>query len=446
VFTEPWNPHLPILWWSTFLVTAWLVACGDPLGLPVLALSGALCAQTHVPYLAPVAAITVVATAVGLRRMHAEARWRWTAAALLLAAVAWAPPLVDQLRHDPGNLEVIVESAQDPSEPLVGWADGARLALERFDLVQLGRAAVDPGRLTEQDAAGATAARGGALVVLALASTAARWRTSTPDDRALAAVAAAAAVLFVVSVARIPGFPWTYLLLWGWTIAGLLAWTFASAIAFWARPRVPAWARRPPLAVAGVVLAIVALAWAGRAGSQAEPANPVTSRTVVALVPDVLDALDEDERYRVAWSDPVHLGAHGVGMFLELERRGIDVVVDPDVARSFGDHRTDAGAADRQLIVASGAAIARWDDDPDARRLAAVDARTGAERAEAERLAAELVKVLRETGRPDLVPTVEAGRALNVALDVDVDPAARRLALRLDALGAPAAVYIVSAE
>lgn len=49
--TEPWNPHLPLLWFVAFLVAVWAVADGDlPMLLPAV-LAGSICAQTHVPYL-----------------------------------------------------------------------------------------------------------------------------------------------------------------------------------------------------------------------------------------------------------------------------------------------------------------------------------------------------------------------------------------------------------
>ncbi len=442
VFTEPWNPHLPLLWWSTFLVAAWIALSGDATSLPVLALAGALCAQTHVPYLAPVGVITVVSVVVCLGWPERARAWRWTAAALVLALVAWAPPLLDQLRHDPGNLGVIVEHAQDPPSSPVGWGEGTRLALERLDLVQAGRAVTDPGLLTRQDAPGASSLRGAALLAAAAVVGVVRLRRAPREERALVGLAGLGATLLVVSVARIPGFPWTYLMLWGWTIALLLAWGTVSAVVRLARVRIEGWTR--PAAALAASVALLLLAWGGRAGSQAELTNPVVSRAVRALVPDVIGEVARDDRYVVTWQDAVHLGGNGYGMYLELERRDRDVLVAPSLAAGFGQHRAAGGErVDGQLVVASGAAIADWDAEPDARRIANVDVRTPTERADAQRIEEDLVDVLRRTGRTDLVATVRAGGALQVAVDAAIDPAARRLALHLDALGAPVAVYLM---
>src|SRR4030095_506812 len=43
--TEPWIPHVPILWFVVFLLAVWSVASDDPWMLPVAAATGSLCAQ-----------------------------------------------------------------------------------------------------------------------------------------------------------------------------------------------------------------------------------------------------------------------------------------------------------------------------------------------------------------------------------------------------------------
>src|SRR5690606_8993966 len=109
---EPWNPYLPLMWWVVFLLAAWSVAVGDVAMLPVAVFAGSLCAQTHVPYagmVAGVGAVAAAAAAVAWRRAGPgselrRATARWGAGALVLAAVLWAPPLVDQATNDPGNL------------------------------------------------------------------------------------------------------------------------------------------------------------------------------------------------------------------------------------------------------------------------------------------------------------------------------------------------------
>src|SRR5262249_2666798 len=49
---DPWNPHLPVLWWLVFVLAIWAVVCDDLPMLPVAAFAGSFCAQTHISYVA----------------------------------------------------------------------------------------------------------------------------------------------------------------------------------------------------------------------------------------------------------------------------------------------------------------------------------------------------------------------------------------------------------
>lgn len=168
LFTEPWNPHLPILWWPAFLVAVWCALSGDAAVLPVAVLAGAVCAQTHVSYLGAVGLLTIAAGVLSLGwpdRACAARPGRWGLAAIALGVVLWAPPVIDQVRHDPRNAGLLVDHLLHTPDPPVGLLDGGHLVLERLDLVHLARAVVvDPGRLADSYPAGASAVRGGLLV------------------------------------------------------------------------------------------------------------------------------------------------------------------------------------------------------------------------------------------------------------------------------------------
>jgi hypothetical protein len=459
LFTEPWNPHLPVLWWSAFLAAAWCVLCGDAPALPVLVLAGAVCAQSHLSYLGPVGVITVVAVVVGIAwpgDEPARHRFRWLGGAALLGVVLWAPPALDQLRHDPGNASLLADPLLDPPEAPIGLREGGRLVLERLDVAHLVRsAAVDPGRLADSYPEGASAARGGLLLTVALAVGAAAWGSARRPLRAAQGLAAVALLLGVTSAARIFGYPWSYLLLWGWadglllllvTIAGVPVAT--SAV----RARV-AWRRDGPVAGARAqgalvgLLGVLLVATSARASVRAAGAsatNPVVSRTVRALLPGVLEGLAPGERYLVTWADSIHLGGHGYGMVDELERHGVAVAVADDLATQFGRHRTVRGGdpVAGHLVVATGRGRSTVAAEPGARVLAQVDVRTAAERAEQAAVHDELVAVLQDAGLDELVPAVD-DNLLGVAFDPRLPAAARSLVARLDALGAPAAVYLV---
>ena len=50
--------------------------------------------------------------------------WRWVAAAVVVVAVCWAAPLIDEIEHSPGNLTLIVQTTSDRGTTLgatIGW-------------------------------------------------------------------------------------------------------------------------------------------------------------------------------------------------------------------------------------------------------------------------------------------------------------------------------------
>lgn len=447
LFTEPWNPYLPLLWWPAFLVGVWCALQGDAVGLAVVVVAGSICGQTHVPYLGPVGVLTALAVAGWARRSDAGHRLRRLAAVALLAAALWAPPVLDQLVHHPGNASLLADHLLSPSEPEVGVRDGGRLVLEHLDLAHLVRATlVDAGRLGERYPTGASAGRGALTAAVLGAVIVVGARRSTQEAGAAALVVLVATVAALLAAARILGYPWGYLTLWMWPLGLAAALAAVATVVTQGGDRValrrgqrPTW-----LALLGLLLVAALTTAAVVPARRAAPTNPIVGRTVLALVPDVVAALQPGGRYLVTWSDSIHLGAHGYGLFDELERRGVDVVVPASYATQFGRHRAVGGdPVTGQLVVATGQAIERWVDQP-GRELASVDVRTTAERAEARRVRVELVSVLRHAGLDRLVPSVD-DNLFAVAFDPQLPAAARPLLDRLDVLGAPAAVFLVPA-
>ncbi len=463
LFTEPWNPHLPLLWWPAFLAAVWCALAGDRRALLVVALAGAICAQTHVSYLGPVAVLTVVAAAVAVWRPGSCSDRRttgpWLAAAALLLVVLWTPTIADQMRHDPGNLTLLGEHLLDPPEAPLGGRTAARLVLEHLDVVHLARSSLTgPGALGARYPVGASAVRGAALLVAAGAAAALRRRRSAAndgagvhgarpadiggrDEAAGQALAGLAVALVGLAVSRIFGVPWGYLLLVIWPVSLVLVLVVAAGLASGVARHAGGAAR-----IALPLTAVLALVVSGRASAaawDAEATNPVVSRTVLALVPEVVAALDLEDRYLVSWDDAIHLGGHGYGMVVELERRGVRVAVSDGLATQFGRHRrVAAGPIDAELVVATGLAIDRWAAVPGSVELARADTRTSAERSAAADVRAELLDVLRAAGLVDLVPTLD-DNLLAVAFDPRLPTTARNIIDRLDRLGAPAAVFLV---
>jgi len=97
------------------------VLCGDVVMLPVAVLAASFCAQTHVPYLGLALGIGALATGAALlrwRQTPEERRTivRWLALSAGLGVVLWLPPTIDQVRHDPGHYQRLIEHFSDPDE------------------------------------------------------------------------------------------------------------------------------------------------------------------------------------------------------------------------------------------------------------------------------------------------------------------------------------------
>jgi hypothetical protein len=459
LFVEPWNPYMAFLWWLVFLLALWVVVSDDLALLPVAVFAGTYCMQTHISYagLAPGAALLAIG-AVALqvvRRRHDRAALRriagWTAMAAGLLVVLWIPPLLDEVRNDPGNLAIIRASFANPTEPSVGLGgEAARIFLSYLS----------PGpflghfRATELLAHRGSMVPG--LVVLGVWATAAvlswRRRSEHPDVARLHLVVAAALACGFVSITRIQGQVRHYLLLWEWATAVLVAvatgWT---AVALWrARsPRAPV--RAPALSAAAAVgmVATAAFAWeAAHVQVQSLGETTVLSHlappTVAALRSGGVPGGGEDGRYLVRWDeDELLFGSGGFGLLSELERAGLDVGAPAHHAAAVVEHRVRAlpDATATVNYVVGPDVIAKWRAVPGAVEVAYVDRRSDAERARSERLHDEIVAGLTEAGLDDLVTRLE-DNVFATGIDPRTPPGVSRKVQELVELGLPAAIFV----
>ena len=143
-----WNASAPLMPFTLLLFLCWSLACGDYKLLPLTALTASFTSQGELTFLAPTLAVTTIGVgglvlsrtrtkghrdhdtyrrppgAVANERSRSGRVWPWAAAGLLVIAVCWSGPLIDELEHSPGNLSAIVAAAQlhEPKEgPVVGW-------------------------------------------------------------------------------------------------------------------------------------------------------------------------------------------------------------------------------------------------------------------------------------------------------------------------------------
>lgn len=457
--TEPWNPHLPLLWFVAFLVSAWAVLDGDEPMVVTLVVSGSVCAQTHVPYLAVTTGIglgVVVLALVGRRWWGRGLGLRWLLVAGGVGLLLWVPPLVDQLRNDPGNLAKIVDNLGTPEEEPIGFAAARPLVQERADVWLL--AAVEPRHpgtfVRVLTGPGPDDTRGAvAIAAWAAAVVAAVWLR---HHRLLAlhAVVGGGLVVAWVAISRIHGIPWPYLMFWAFALGGLLLVAVVATAAVVARRRRPALrtARADRLGSwAGLVL-VAALA--GRLlllGPDATTETPGETGQLARLVDPTAEALEAgtgpaagpDGTYQVAWRDATHGGAVGIGLVNELIRRGFEVGVEYEERVRIGPHRVlDASDADALVVYASGGWIEEVGAMDGAVQIALDDPRTPAERTEYAEVRAAAIEALRRTGRAELVERLDRD-LFDVALNEGIEPEVAVLTGRMLDIGVPAAVFVL---
>jgi hypothetical protein len=460
VLTEAWNPHLPVLWWLVFMFAVWSVICDDLPLLPVAAAAGSFCVQTHVSYLAPVAALGLLALAAACHSTirSGDSRSRrafvlWVAIATGTALILWVPPIIEELRDGTGNLSLLWRYFTDSANRPVGPGRGAELLLLHLN----------PGRLLNGEIWGMYGDAGPepagsvapGLLVLLVWSMAAVVTRRLHDRRlsALHLVVAVAVLSAVLAMSRIVGFVWYWVVLWSWGITAtmLLAtgWT-AGLVVSRARQAPPGTGRGPMVLAAGAAMVIVTAVFTVESASVEVVTRP--SRIVGALLPSTMEALDTDAppgagreaRYLVTWSDPVNLGVHGYSLISELERHGFEVGTTGERAPQVGEHRvTSIDEATAFVHLAGGEFIETVGAQPGAEQIAYADVRTVRERAEYERLREDLIGGLMAAGLTDLVPLVDEN-IWALRYNPRLDQRAAGLADRMVDIGVPYAVIVLT--
>ncbi len=462
LLTEPWNPYMPLLWWVVLLVAAWSILDGDLVLLPVAAFAASLCAQTHAPYLGlagGIGALCLVAAVWWAVRRRREGGSRgallWIASAAALGAALWAGPVIDQLTVQPGNVDLLVSHFGDPPEEAVGLRKGVEMTLLHLDPWRLatGQDAATGSLVDASQAPVGNLLPGLGVLVVWLGAVGLAVRLRHVGSLRLHLVVATALALAVVSISRIFGQLWYYLMIWAWGITALLilaaGWTFAAAVAGrLERRRRTSVARVGAVGLVAVTLAST-LAFAVDATDAEVPALPL-SRTMAALVPSTVDTLGGGDvvgggrqgRYLVTWSDALYIGSQGIALVNELEREGFDVgAIEPwgvPVARHRVRAPEDATAV---VHLATGFHVERWRAKPGVEEIAFIDPRTPAQRTEYEALRELVISELRSVGLEDRLVDVDEN-LFAVAIDSRATKVAQDAMTRMLDLGLPTAVFV----
>lgn len=450
MLTEPWNPRMPVMWWLVCVLAVWSVVCGDTRLLPLVVLAGTICVQTHIPYVALVGGLWFLTAVVVVRRRRTLGRRDLLPSAALLA-LFWAPPVIDQVIHRPGNLRIIVSNFLHPYDVRPPLREARELWLRHLDLTGLlhGNFHIfdgKPGR--------------GALFLLLWAATAVfAWRRRASTLVALHLVVGVALVLGAFAVSRIFGPLWPYLMHWARGTSALMAlaigWTLASVPrtaddpAAVATDRLPALrSPRPALAVLGAVtLTTIALFTIEAPDTEMPGAH--LSGVLEELSDATRDRLRDDPAgcgddctYFVTWVDPVDIGAIGYGMLIELERHGITARVDPYEGAAVRFHRTAPPAStDAEIHLSTGDNDVRvWQLREDAELLTIVDPRTDTEREEFRSKRELLLLELHAQGLHDLAQTVAGTDPIR--LEPQMSKKAKNMVLLINNIPRPIAVFL----
>jgi hypothetical protein len=344
-----WNPNVAVLPFGLALVSFAAVAAGRAGALPLAFLAASFAAQTHLGCLpaalavagaAGVLLVPRVRTWAGLPPRPPLARGPFAAAALILA-VMWAPPVVEQLSTGGGNLAHIVgfsayfgethpagETLAAVGAASAGWLVGAREGASGLAIMVV-------------------------VVALAVAHGGARRRgRALPAALALVTFAALAAGL--LSAARVTGPLLPYLLRWMAMIAVTTAAALAAAVAPLLRDRAPL-ARRPRLAAAVALVALAMIAGRNLALAQralASPPQAAEQSLAAARLAGAISAAVATSSRRPLVEVSAHVDRDLVlGVLLAMDKAKTPFAVQPFGPFRLGGRWAPDGREDARLVL-----------------------------------------------------------------------------------------------
>ena len=455
VLTQPWNPYMPLLAWLVVLLATWAVVDGDDVMLLPLVVAASFAAETHVPYLLMAGGLGILAAgSVVVRWWRArssddvDARPRWALALTVgTFVVLWAAPLVEQIRHDPGNISRLIDHFGSPDEEPIGWSAGFRLMLRHLDVVGAHLHLLTGQERFVQSGFDPDGPIWPGLVTLAVWIGAAIVATRL-RHRALMSlhgVLAVTLLLTTVSMARIFGQRWYYLTLWAWITTTLILVAIAWTALVWCRLRRPAlttWTSAPRIGALGAVAAVVVTTSMVVLAPATDHPEEYLGDTLGELVEPTAAALEPDRTYVVEWKDAYFFGSQAFGLVNELRRAGFAVGGGEFWRVPMTNSRTvPDGAADAALVFVTGGFVDEWRDDPRFVELVSVDPRSPDERGEFDGLRTELIADLTANGLDDLVSGVD-DNLFGVNIDQRISATARTASARMIRLGQETAVFL----
>jgi hypothetical protein len=359
---EVWNPDITVLPFVLLVLLAWSLSCGEAWALPAAVAVGTFLVQTHVGY-GLVTTTLLVAGAVGAvitvwrrrRDAHRRRRLRAFAWALVISAgvgaLLWLPVVIQQLFREPGNLAQLYHFFRDHHREH-SYGDAWHVIADQL------RAWPEwlHGHVAQNIYSGAVDLSGSTPVPVALivvvAAGVVTWRRAKDAFRldVLLVITIAAAVL---SVSRIVGDIFPYLLTWTWAV-GMLTWlAIAWSVVRWWQTRVGADPRvgQAALAAAAVALVVVSTVNLVDAAGAGNP-DPQGSAAIEQLAAKVRHALPPGhgvvEIRSGTTPGSVWIGA---GVADQLEHDGIETRVPQNLGFAYGPDRVLDGEHVRLVVL-----------------------------------------------------------------------------------------------
>jgi hypothetical protein len=347
---DVWNPDITVLPFVLLVLLAWSLSCGEVWALPAGIAVGSFVVQTHVGYglvAATLLAAGVVGAAITEWRRRDPARLRdhrraWVLALVVsagVAAILWLPVVVQQLTDSPGNLSALYHFFRDHgrehsygdaihvvASQLSAWPDWLHGSVAQN---------IYSGAL---DLTGSTPIPVSFLVLLGAGAL--TWRRAKDAFR-FDVLLVLTAIAAVISVSRVVGEIFPYLVTWTWAL-GMLTWLAISwSVARWWQTREHADARvgRIALGVAAaalVVVCIVNTVDAARAGNPDAPGSRMISDLTRVIRRDLPPGPGVVEIRAGETAGSVWIGA---GIADALEHAGIDTRVAPELGFAYGADR-----------------------------------------------------------------------------------------------------------
>jgi hypothetical protein len=382
---DPWQPHSMLIPFLFFLVLAWSLACGDIWMLPFAVGVASLVLETHLSYavLIPIISVWAVGALVWTywqRRRDDPEGWpavrrslrRPIVITLVVAVIAWAQPIVEQLQHGrEGNLARLVRSI-GASRAKVGFSLGTRVVASvlsspplwlRPSFGQSFLPNANTGAVAGVPAASVdvpTVARSVVSIVVLLALLGlCVWWASRNKDRPTAMAAATAIVLVVAGLFTAGTLPESsfgiapHHFRWLWPMGIFITFALVLTVARWvASTKVGVRPVAIALTSATAVLGLLNMPYYNQ---NAGPSADAASIPAVHDILSQLGALDgkhtllldiHNLRFAEPWDVAITNG---------LDRRGHEIVVDdPGMIRQFGPARAFDGHADGRLVIEEG--------------------------------------------------------------------------------------------